>query len=231
MKSPTPAPSFNDHLFGHQCCSVLQYPGNKLPRRADRIRPLVLCGPSGTGKTTLVKKLMDEFEHSFGFSTSRKQLLWISFRLWINRFVNWAINFLTQFDQTPLAILVKVNRMEKTITLWLAKKWKWPSPKVILLKRPYFPETCMAPGKLNENDYYLTTRLTRTATFSWLQQKSRERSARRWTHLHSRCRHQRSAKFAHDRPKTALCVYQAAIARSAGKSIARSRHRNRRKYR
>ncbi|XP_033229295.1 guanylate kinase isoform X2 [Belonocnema kinseyi] len=33
-------------------------------------RPLVLCGPSGTGKSTLIKKLFDELPDSFGFSIS-----------------------------------------------------------------------------------------------------------------------------------------------------------------
>lgn len=33
-------------------------------------RPLVLCGPSGTGKSTLIKKLFNEFPDEFGFSIS-----------------------------------------------------------------------------------------------------------------------------------------------------------------
>lgn len=33
-------------------------------------RPLVLCGPSGTGKSTLIKRLFEEFPHTFGFSVS-----------------------------------------------------------------------------------------------------------------------------------------------------------------
>ena len=33
-------------------------------------RPLILCGPSGTGKSTLIKKLMAEFKDVFGFSVS-----------------------------------------------------------------------------------------------------------------------------------------------------------------
>ena len=32
--------------------------------------PLVLCGPSGVGKSTLIKMLMTEFPDSFGFSVS-----------------------------------------------------------------------------------------------------------------------------------------------------------------
>ena len=32
--------------------------------------PLVLCGPSGVGKSTLIKMLMTEFPNSFGFSVS-----------------------------------------------------------------------------------------------------------------------------------------------------------------
>jgi len=33
-------------------------------------RPLILCGPSGTGKSTLIKLLMAEFKEKFGFSVS-----------------------------------------------------------------------------------------------------------------------------------------------------------------
>jgi hypothetical protein len=35
-------------------------------------QPLVLFGPSGTGKSTLLKKLFDEFPGQFGFSVSRE---------------------------------------------------------------------------------------------------------------------------------------------------------------
>lgn len=34
-------------------------------------RPLVLSGPSGTGKSTLLKRLFAEYPHNFGFSVSR----------------------------------------------------------------------------------------------------------------------------------------------------------------
>ncbi|GAA6002169.1 guanylate kinase [Rhodotorula paludigena] len=37
---------------------------------ASLIRPVVICGPSGTGKSTLLKKLMAEFPGKFGFSVS-----------------------------------------------------------------------------------------------------------------------------------------------------------------
>ena len=33
-------------------------------------RPLVLCGPSGAGKTSIMRKLTDEFQNTFGFSVS-----------------------------------------------------------------------------------------------------------------------------------------------------------------
>ena len=33
-------------------------------------RPLVLCGPSGSGKSSLMNKLTDEFPEAFGFSVS-----------------------------------------------------------------------------------------------------------------------------------------------------------------
>lgn len=35
-----------------------------------KARPLVLCGPSGVGKSTLVKRLLQEFPDVFGFSVS-----------------------------------------------------------------------------------------------------------------------------------------------------------------
>lgn len=33
-------------------------------------RPLVLCGPSGSRKSTLLKKLFEEFPDTFGYSVS-----------------------------------------------------------------------------------------------------------------------------------------------------------------
>lgn len=36
------------------------------------LRPIVLSGPSGTGKSTLLKKLFDEFPDTYGFSVSRE---------------------------------------------------------------------------------------------------------------------------------------------------------------
>jgi len=35
------------------------------------LRPVVVCGPSGVGKGTLLKKLFDEFPDQFGLSISR----------------------------------------------------------------------------------------------------------------------------------------------------------------
>ena len=35
------------------------------------LRPLVLSGPSGVGKSTLLQRLFHEFPDSFGFSVSR----------------------------------------------------------------------------------------------------------------------------------------------------------------
>ena len=41
------------------------------PTASASLRPVVISGPSGTGKSTLLKKLFDEFPDSFGFSVSR----------------------------------------------------------------------------------------------------------------------------------------------------------------
>lgn len=38
------------------------------------VRPVVMCGPSGTGKSTLLKKLMEEYKDCFAFSVSRKSV-------------------------------------------------------------------------------------------------------------------------------------------------------------
>ena len=37
----------------------------------DSLRPLVISGPSGTGKSTLLKRLFDEYPEKFSFSVSR----------------------------------------------------------------------------------------------------------------------------------------------------------------
>ncbi|KIM45003.1 hypothetical protein M413DRAFT_442959 [Hebeloma cylindrosporum] len=41
-----------------------------MSRRPDFLRPLVLSGPSGVGKSTLLKRLFAEFPDKFGFSVS-----------------------------------------------------------------------------------------------------------------------------------------------------------------
>lgn len=38
----------------------------------DKSRPVVLCGPSGVGKSTLLKRLFAEFPGEYGFSVSRE---------------------------------------------------------------------------------------------------------------------------------------------------------------
>eukprot|EP00842_Homolaphlyctis_polyrhiza_P005418 jgi/Hompol1/5878/HPOL_000177-RA len=52
----------------------LQHP-TTAPVDPSKPRPIVLCGPSGTGKSTLLKRLFKEYPDNFGFSishTSRK---------------------------------------------------------------------------------------------------------------------------------------------------------------
>lgn len=40
--------------------------------RTDFLRPLILSGPSGVGKSTLLTRLFAEFPDKFGFSVSRR---------------------------------------------------------------------------------------------------------------------------------------------------------------
>lgn len=50
-------------------------PGSEAARFAkalmSSLRPIVLCGPSGVGKSTLIRRLFDEYPNRFGFSVSR----------------------------------------------------------------------------------------------------------------------------------------------------------------
>ena len=36
----------------------------------SKLRPIVMCGPSGVGKGTLINRLMADFPGKFGFSVS-----------------------------------------------------------------------------------------------------------------------------------------------------------------
>ena len=45
-------------------------PVDKAPREYEKLRPLVICGPSGVGKGTLIDKLVEDFPERFGFSVS-----------------------------------------------------------------------------------------------------------------------------------------------------------------
>lgn len=49
-------------------CFLSLYP---MSPRSDFLRPLVLSGPSGVGKSTLLQRLFVEFPDKFGFSVSR----------------------------------------------------------------------------------------------------------------------------------------------------------------
>lgn len=43
---------------------------SSVPIMANPPKPLVICGPSGVGKSTIIKRLTDEFPGLFGFSVS-----------------------------------------------------------------------------------------------------------------------------------------------------------------
>ena len=47
----------------------------RMPPSADFLRPLVISGPSGVGKSTLLKRLFADFPDKFGFSVSREHPL------------------------------------------------------------------------------------------------------------------------------------------------------------
>lgn len=49
---------------------------------AALLRPIVICGPSGTGKSTLLKKLFVEYPDKFGFSISRASPSTLAARLY-----------------------------------------------------------------------------------------------------------------------------------------------------
>lgn len=64
-------PAHNDLIIHSMSSSV--YDTANCPPLVRRIRfhsSFVVCGPSGVGKSTLIKKLMTEFPDSFGFSVS-----------------------------------------------------------------------------------------------------------------------------------------------------------------
>ena len=47
----------------------------------DFLRPLVISGPSGVGKSTLLQRLFSEFPEKFGFSVSRMLCVFLSFQI------------------------------------------------------------------------------------------------------------------------------------------------------
>lgn len=65
------------HIIHYTCRSrvqsqILQFAMNKNTRHISTTmpRPVVISGPSGTGKSTLLKKLLAEYPDKFGFSVS-----------------------------------------------------------------------------------------------------------------------------------------------------------------
>ena len=57
------------------CDNIDRAPSSFMSPLPDFFRPLVVSGPSGVGKGTLIKRLFSEFPNKFGFSISR---LWLS---------------------------------------------------------------------------------------------------------------------------------------------------------
>lgn len=55
--------------------SRLPHLARSIITRANQMsKNVVICGPSGTGKSTLLKRLFDEYPDKFGFSISRTRL-------------------------------------------------------------------------------------------------------------------------------------------------------------
>lgn len=50
--------------------SKLQEISRDFAMDSSSLRPLVLCGPSGSGKSSILSKLLEEHPHKFGFSVS-----------------------------------------------------------------------------------------------------------------------------------------------------------------
>jgi len=62
--------SFRTHSVN---CNLSAFHANHistLQTMTTTARPLVICGPSGVGKSTILKKLLEEFPSAFGFSVS-----------------------------------------------------------------------------------------------------------------------------------------------------------------
>ena len=57
----------------HRTSSSRMAPTSTSSTSSTSLRPIVLSGPSGTGKSTLLKKLFDEFPDTYGFSVSREE--------------------------------------------------------------------------------------------------------------------------------------------------------------
>lgn len=51
-------------------CNLLAIQASPSKAMVSTIRPLVICGPSGVGKSTIVNQLLEEFPNVFGFSVS-----------------------------------------------------------------------------------------------------------------------------------------------------------------
>lgn len=56
--------------MGKKGLNIAHFPKFAFSKMAAMIRPLIVCGPSGVGKSTLVSKILEEFPDRFGFSVS-----------------------------------------------------------------------------------------------------------------------------------------------------------------
>lgn len=61
------------HVTARASKSMSPYP--------DFLRPLVISGPSGVGKSTLLQRLFSELPDKFGFSVSRMLCVFLSFHI------------------------------------------------------------------------------------------------------------------------------------------------------